>query len=131
VRVPVTTLDGLVERLGLARLDFVKIDVEGFETEVLDGAARSFERFRPIVFAEFNAWVLQCNRNANPRATLEDWLSRFPVVHALRGQEPPLRVTEANLLDVLHDHLVLRRCADDLAMGWDEGWVARWAPPPS
>lgn len=131
VRVPVTTLDDLVERHGLARLDFVKIDVEGFETEVLDGASRSFERFRPIVFAEFNAWVLQCNRNANPRATLEDWLARFPVVHALRGAEPPLRVTEANLLDVLHDHLVLRRCADDLVMGWDEGWVARWRPPPS
>lgn len=129
VRVPVTTIDDLVERQGLTRLDFVKIDVEGFETEVLDGAVQSFERFRPLVFAEFNAWVLQCNRNANPRATLEDWLSRFPVVHALRGEEPPLRVTGANLLDVLHDHLVLRRCADDLVMGWDDGWVARWRPP--
>ena len=26
---------------------------------------------------------------------------------------------------------VLRRCADDLVMGWDEGWVARWRPPGS
>ncbi|WP_051212205.1 FkbM family methyltransferase [Rubritepida flocculans] len=129
LRVPVTTLDALVAEHGLARLDFVKIDVEGFESEVLAGGAASLARHRPLVFAEFNAWVLQCNRNANPRATLEDWLARFPVVHALRGQEPPLRVTRANLLAFLHDHLVLRGCADDLVMGWDEGWVARWRPP--
>ncbi|MDO9710003.1 FkbM family methyltransferase [Paracraurococcus lichenis] len=128
VRVPVETVDALVARHGLARLDFMKVDVEGFETEVLDGAKATLARFRPVVFAEFNAWVLQCNRNANPRAVLEDWLARFPVTHALRGTAPPMRLDAANLLAFLHDHLVLRGCADELVMGFDEGWVSRWRP---
>ncbi|MCB4822983.1 FkbM family methyltransferase [Roseicella aerolata] len=128
VRVPVETVDALVARHGVARLDFVKIDVEGFETEVLDGAKGTLERFRPAVFAEFNAWVLQCNRNVSPRAVLEDWLARFPVVHALRGAEKPLRIGPDNLLAFLHDHLVVRGCADELVMGFDDAWVSRWRP---
>ncbi|NOG71855.1 FkbM family methyltransferase [Roseicella sp. DB1501] len=127
-RVPIGTVDSLVAEYGLDRLNFVKIDVEGFETEVLDGARSTLARFRPLVFVEFNAWTLQCNRNANPRAVLEDWLARFPVAHVLRGAEPPLRIGPDTLLAVLHDHLVLRGCADELVLGFDEGWVERWRP---
>lgn len=129
VSVPVTTLDRLVEAQALSRLDFVKIDVEGFETEVLDGGMASIARFRPGFLIEFNAWTLLCNRNRNPREVLENWLQRFPVVHAIRGAAPPERVTSADTLAFLHDHLVLRRCADDLVLGFDEAWVARWRPP--
>lgn len=128
VMVPVETLDALVARHALTRLDFIKIDVEGFETEVLDGARATLGRFRPLVFAEFNAWTLQCNRSANPRAVLEDWLSRFPVAHALRGTAPPLRITPETLLGFLHDHLVLRGCADELVLGYDDAWIGRWRP---
>ncbi|MFZ4409597.1 MAG: FkbM family methyltransferase [Paracraurococcus sp.] len=128
VRVPVETVDALVDRHGFGRLDLIKIDVEGFETEVLDGAAATLARFRPVVLAEFNAWVLQCNRRANPRAVLEDWLARFPVAHALRGTEPPLRLGPDTLLGFLHDHLVLRGCADELVLGFTEEWVQRWRP---
>ena len=128
LRVPVDTVDALVARHRLGRLDLIKIDVEGFETEVLDGAAATLARFRPVVFAEFNAWVLQCNRRANPRAVLEDWLARFPVAHALRGAAPPLRLGPDTLLGFLHDHLVLRGCADELVLGFDDAWVGRWRP---
>lgn len=128
LRVPVETVDALVARHGLARLDLVKIDVEGFEAEVMDGAAASFARFQPMVFAEFNAWVLQCNRNLSPRAVLEDWLARFPVVHALRGAAAPVRVSSDTLLAFLHDHLVVRGCADELVMGYDDAWVSKWRP---
>lgn len=46
--VAVTRLD----TLDLARLDLVKIDVEGAETEVLAGAAALIARFRPAIFVE-------------------------------------------------------------------------------
>jgi FkbM family methyltransferase len=54
VETEVTTLDALTEREGLQRLDFVKIDVEGFEWPVLQGAVQAFSRFRPVVCFEFN-----------------------------------------------------------------------------
>lgn len=54
IRVPVTTLDLLVDELGLSRLDMLKIDVEGFEAEVFAGAAETVRRFRPVVYGEFH-----------------------------------------------------------------------------
>jgi FkbM family methyltransferase len=47
-RVPLVNIDSL----GLERLDFVKIDVEGMELEVLQGAACSLERHRPNLLVE-------------------------------------------------------------------------------
>jgi len=41
-----------LDDLDLPRLDFIKIDVEGFEVDVLRGAARLIERFRPAILCE-------------------------------------------------------------------------------
>lgn len=46
------TLDGFGERLGLARLDFVKIDVEGAELHVLRGGDTTITTHRPTVMVE-------------------------------------------------------------------------------
>lgn len=51
-RVPVETLDGLVERLDLRRLDLVKCDVEGWEAHVLRGGRATLARFRPVLILE-------------------------------------------------------------------------------
>jgi FkbM family methyltransferase len=40
-------LDNVVSRLGLERLDGIKLDVEGCEIEVLKGAQRTLARSRP------------------------------------------------------------------------------------
>jgi hypothetical protein len=52
VDVEVDTLDGLVERAGLTRLDFVKIDVEGGELAVLRGGGNAIDEFRPTLLVE-------------------------------------------------------------------------------
>lgn len=51
--VRVLTLDTLVRESGLARVDFIKMDVDGFEGKVLTGARWVLERFRPTIFFEF------------------------------------------------------------------------------
>jgi FkbM family methyltransferase len=48
--VPVITIDSL----NLSRLDLLKIDVEGMESDVLHGAASTISRYKPILFIE---WV--------------------------------------------------------------------------
>ena len=50
--VELTTLDALVDGLGLDRLAFVKVDVEGAEGALLDGAARTLARHRPALLLE-------------------------------------------------------------------------------
>lgn len=43
--VRVVTLDSLLEKHGLGRIDFLSLDVEGYELEVLDGL--SLDKYRP------------------------------------------------------------------------------------
>lgn len=47
--IPLTTID----TLALPRLDFLKIDVEGMEIEVLKGARQSLEQFLPWCWIEY------------------------------------------------------------------------------
>lgn len=51
---PFTTLDTFVAETGLDRLDLVKIDVDGFDLEVLKGARETLRRFDPWVLIELN-----------------------------------------------------------------------------
>jgi FkbM family methyltransferase len=51
-RVRVRTLDSLVADEGIARLDLLKVDVDGFEARVFAGARRALARFRPSVLFE-------------------------------------------------------------------------------
>jgi FkbM family methyltransferase len=46
-QIEVTTIDEIVQRLGLPRVDFVKMDIEGAEREALKGAADTLRKFRP------------------------------------------------------------------------------------
>lgn len=52
IGVPVDTLDALVGRLGLTRLDLVKADVEGAEGRLLTGSDDTLRRFRPHLLLE-------------------------------------------------------------------------------
>lgn len=58
-QVTVETLDLLVERLGLPQVDFVKIDVEGAEVNVLSGADKVLNEARPLLLLEANESALQ------------------------------------------------------------------------
>lgn len=54
LEVEARTLDELVETAALTRLDLIKIDVEGFEWPVFQGAGETIRRFRPNVIFEFD-----------------------------------------------------------------------------
>jgi FkbM family methyltransferase len=52
-RVSVSRLDDWLLEAQLTRLDLLKIDVEGFEEELLEGACETLRRFQPLVLFEF------------------------------------------------------------------------------
>jgi FkbM family methyltransferase len=58
ITVPLTTLDGLIERHGLPR--FVKIDVEGYELEVIRGLTRTVPALSFEFIAEDLEAVARC-----------------------------------------------------------------------
>ena len=60
IEVPCTTLDRLVDEAGLERVDFVKIDTEGFEENVILGGQQFLERLKPqVVLFEANGLCLE------------------------------------------------------------------------
>ena len=52
-RIRILTLDAVVGNQLLTQVDFVKIDVDGYEGKVFAGATETLTRFRPTVFFEF------------------------------------------------------------------------------
>jgi FkbM family methyltransferase len=84
VDVEVTTLDQEVERLGV-RPDLLKIDVEGFEHEVLIGARRLLASHKPPICLELHLGLLE-RRGVSPGEVVEELLShgyRFRTYHGI------------------------------------------------
>lgn len=52
--VEVTTLDALVTKLALTRLDFIKADIEGWEQAMIDGGRATLARFKPAMLLELD-----------------------------------------------------------------------------
>lgn len=77
---PFTTVDRLTEKLGLDRLDCLKIDVDSFDFEVLQGSERTLERFDPWIVVELNHALAK--RNQSAAAALE-WLAAHGYGEAL------------------------------------------------
>lgn len=79
-------LDALSSSLSGGPIDFIKIDVEGFEGQVLRGATATLAQHRPVVVLELNHWCL----NAFQRTSIPDFFdflrSIFPVLYAVDGR---------------------------------------------
>lgn len=92
--------DGFIREHQIAKVDFIKIDVEGFEQSVIEGLAATIARDQPIVALELNHWCL----NAFQRTSVPDFFDFlrgvFPYLYAV-----DMRYTH-NLRDRLHRELL-------------------------
>lgn len=57
VDVRIYTLDEIFSQTGLNRLDVVKVDVQGYECQVLTGMNKVLANYAPIVIFEYEAWA--------------------------------------------------------------------------
>ena len=61
-----TTLDGYCKAKNITEIDLVKIDTEGFELEVFEGAINTFAKIKPkFIQIEFNWHQLFRNTSLN------------------------------------------------------------------
>lgn len=54
-----TTLDTYIEMNGIPKVDFMKIDVDGYEYQVLKGAVSTIKRCHPVIIMELSPYVLK------------------------------------------------------------------------
>lgn len=112
--VEVSTIDAVYSEKGLDRLDFIKIDVEGFEGDVLQGGLKTLQNLKPTVFLEFNSFTLIAYRNINPRVLLDKLRWIFPYIYCFNGSELILLDSDDEILGFIHRNLVYNGCVDDL-----------------
>ncbi len=112
------SIDDWARENNIENLDFVKIDVEGFEYEVITGMKKSIKKFDPVVFIEFNSWTTIAFRNMNPRFLLDFLISNFSYVYSVNKENAELTriLGEESKLSFLHSNLVLHGCVDDLVL---------------
>lgn len=101
--------DAFLEDLGITKVDFIKIDVEGFERDVIEGLSKTISASRPIVTLELNHWCL----NVLQRTSVPDFFD------FLRGVFPYLYAVGADDVCNLHDpsdsyHVMFRHVAGGL-----------------
>jgi FkbM family methyltransferase len=83
------TMDDVVARESIGRIDFIKIDVEGSEWAVLRGAGKILKEFKPALMVELNSeTAAKAGYNV---ADMVSWLMDLgyqPYQMAKRGLEP-------------------------------------------
>jgi FkbM family methyltransferase len=116
--VPVKRLDDTFSELSLDRLDFLKVDVEGFELEVFSGAQEILNAYKPIVFLEMNHWCLNIYRRMSIPEFRERLLDFFPYVYAIDGLDYLDYVDPKNVHHINYHHVLQFRFMN-LVAGFD------------
>jgi FkbM family methyltransferase len=83
IEVPITTLEEIVGRLRLPRVDFIKIDTEGWELPILRNSLDLINRFESLVLVELNSLTQLAVSNTNPRDFIDWILANFSHVFAV------------------------------------------------
>lgn len=94
-----TTLDIWAEANNLSRLDFIKMDVEGFERYVVEGGANILRRFRPKLLTEFNRKSLHSYYNIEPKSYYDLLRTIYTHIYVIKVGGKLLKVENFGDLD--------------------------------
>ena len=97
-RAVVDALDNFVARQALSRLDLIKIDVDGHELPVFQGATETLRRFRPILVMEMSPYI-----HAELQHSFADFVALlknagYSLTNADTGEAVPLDTARLELL---------------------------------
>lgn len=119
VNIPVKTLDKAFDSFQMDRVDFVKLDVEGYELFALEGAKEILNRFKPIVYLEMNHWCLNVLQRICLPEFRERLLTIFPYIYAIEGTSYLDFADKKNFHSIAHSHLIYFKYVNLIA-GFDE-----------
>ena len=114
LKVPVTTLDSyLEETMPNERVVLIKIDVEGFEPNVLAGARRVIQRHRPLIWMEFNSVTLNIAQGYSPMAFATALFACFEV---LRLDDDGTLIPVPGAGALVHDNITAHGSIEDVVL---------------
>ena len=63
--IQMSTLDKFYEINSVSACDFIKVDIEGYELNFLEGATKTIKKYRPVIYGEFNPFFLKQNKRSS------------------------------------------------------------------
>lgn len=75
--------DEIIKEHQIEKIDFIKVDVEGFEANVITGLQHSIKKFRPIVFMEWDKDITR--KNFKEHKLLEKVFSGYVIKAVIRN----------------------------------------------
>ena len=87
--IKMSSIDEIVKEYNFLSVDMIKIDVEGYEKNVLYGALNTIEKFRPLIYLEFKESKLDILKFAKS----QNYLSYLP---SIQGKLIPINEIEIN-----------------------------------
>jgi FkbM family methyltransferase len=92
IDVEITTLDKYVQKHSIAKVDFIKIDVEGFEFNVLRGAENTLLKFKPCMYIEIDDGNLK-DQGSSGKEVIE-WLGKKGYLITRADTKEPISVSK-------------------------------------
>jgi FkbM family methyltransferase len=115
VKVKAASLDALAAEFPeIASATFVKIDAEGFEPYIIEGAQGFLSSGSRAVFMEFNAWCLLAHQRMNPFDFLETLAKRFEI--SVIRPDGSIVGFSGDAFGFMHEHIITHGCVDDLLL---------------
>jgi FkbM family methyltransferase len=90
IQVQADTLDSWIEKNKLKKIDFIKLDVEGSELQVLKGAKNVLKKYKPIMVMEFNSYCYILFQNKTPMDALDEIFSYFERIYKVNKMDSTL-----------------------------------------
>jgi len=116
--VEIVSLDEWIVENNIGSIDLIKIDVEGFEAEVLKGAANTIFTNKPYVYMEFNSITTIFESRVSPLNFAEALWKVFHVFKVdLSGQLTEL----SNARDFTYENIMHHGCIDNLMLTLRDG----------
>jgi len=72
IQVPLIKIDSFIQEKGITNVDFVRMDVEGYEINVFDGMWDTIKKFKPIIQMEFHIPPIDQKEQLKFFTTLKD-----------------------------------------------------------
>lgn len=113
-KVKIERLNDIIKREKIEKIDFVKLDVEGYEKNVLEGCDDLIKNFNPIFYIEFNSWCLIAFKDESPRNFLKFLCEKFTHIYWIKNCHLTRLDSESKLMDFLHSNLTQNGCVDNL-----------------
>lgn len=120
IKVHIDFIDNFFNKFNLKKIDFIKVDLEGYEILALEGAKETLNKYKPIVYLEMNHWCL----NVFQRITLPEFQERliklFPYIYAIEYPSFLDFTNIDNFYYIAHEHVTTTSKYFNLVAGFDK-----------